>query len=136
MHETVRKNIRRTIRETQTPRGKRRSEARGRLRGFLLFLFLSLGEVGGFLLFVALLVSGSLSIVGLAVGLAQSLPLVTELLANLACGGVRSVQWSWGINSLTEADAGVLLADLIAVVIGEEHVSGQTTLGRVGVYVN
>lgn len=33
----------------------------------------------------------------------------------------------------TEADTGVLLADLVAVVIGEEHVSGKTTLGGVGV---
>lgn len=36
-------------------------------------------------------------------------------------------------DSLTEADAGVLLANLVTVVIGEEHVGGQTTLGRVGV---
>lgn len=133
MHETIRKKIRRTIRETQTPRGKRRSEARGHLRGFLLFLLLSLGEVGGLLLLVALLVSGSLSIVGLAVSLAQSLPLVTELLANLTCRGVRYVQQSRERDSLTEADAGVLLANLVAVVIGEEHIGGETTLGRVGV---
>jgi hypothetical protein len=36
--------------------------------------------------------------------------------------------------SRTEADAGVLLADLVAHVIGEEHVGGKTTLGGVGVF--
>jgi hypothetical protein len=34
---------------------------------------------------------------------------------------------------LTELDAGVLLADLVALLVGEEHVGGETTLGRVGV---
>lgn len=33
----------------------------------------------------------------------------------------------------TELDAGVVLADLLATVIGEEHVSRETTLGCVGV---
>jgi hypothetical protein len=37
------------------------------------------------------------------------------------------------VDSLTEADAGVLLANLVAVVIGEEHVGGETTLGSIGV---
>jgi hypothetical protein len=73
----------------------------GNLRGFLLFLLLSLGEVGGLLLFIALLVSGSLGIIGLAVGLAQSLPLVTELLANLTCGIVRSCTTKLG-NQFTD----------------------------------
>jgi hypothetical protein len=41
---------------------------------------------------------------------------------------------AWGVaGSLTEADAGVLLADLVAVVVGEEHVGRETTLGGVGV---
>ena len=39
-----------------------------------------------------------------------------------------------GAIELTERDTGVLLADLIAVVVGEEHVRGQTTLGGVGVW--
>lgn len=34
---------------------------------------------------------------------------------------------------LTELDAGVLLADLVALLVGEEHVGGETTLGRVGI---
>ena len=36
--------------------------------------------------------------------------------------------------SLTERDARVLLADLFPVVVGEEHVCRETTLGRVGVW--
>jgi hypothetical protein len=35
---------------------------------------------------------------------------------------------------LTELDAGVVLADLLAGLVGEEHVGGQTTLGGVGVW--
>lgn len=35
--------------------------------------------------------------------------------------------------SPTEGDARVLLADLVTVVIGEEHVGRQATLGSVGV---
>lgn len=37
-------------------------------------------------------------------------------------------------NDLTELDTGVLLADLLARLVGEEHVSGKTTLGGVGVW--
>lgn len=37
-------------------------------------------------------------------------------------------------RSLTELDAGVLLAHILALLIGEKHVGGQTTLGGVGVY--
>lgn len=33
----------------------------------------------------------------------------------------------------TECDAGVLLADLVTVVVGEEHVGGQTALRGVRV---
>jgi hypothetical protein len=36
-------------------------------------------------------------------------------------------------NRLTELDARVLLADLVALVVGKEHVGRKTTLGRVGV---
>jgi hypothetical protein len=35
---------------------------------------------------------------------------------------------------LTELDAGVVLADLVALLVGKEHVGRQTTLGRVGVW--
>lgn len=34
---------------------------------------------------------------------------------------------------LTERDTGVLLANLVTVVVGEEHVRGQAALGSVGV---
>lgn len=33
----------------------------------------------------------------------------------------------------TELDTGVVLTDLLALLVGEEHVCGKTTLGRVGV---
>lgn len=92
MHETVRKKIREPLEKHKRPEAKDEVRLRGYLRGFFLFLFLGLGEVGGLLLFVALLVSGSFVIVGLAVSLAQSLPLVTKLLANLSCRGVRYVR--------------------------------------------
>lgn len=43
--------------------------------------------------------------------------------------------WSFrvGCIELTEADTGILLTDVIALVIGEEHVRGKTTLGSIGV---
>lgn len=40
---------------------------------------------------------------------------------------------SEGRKGLTEGDAGVLLANLVTVVVGEEHVGRQATLGSVGV---
>ena len=39
---------------------------------------------------------------------------------------------TWQAN-LTERDTGVLLANLFPVVVGEEHVCRETTLGRVRV---
>ena len=36
--------------------------------------------------------------------------------------------------SLTKADAGILLANGLSRLVGEEHVSGKTALGSVGVY--
>jgi hypothetical protein len=38
------------------------------------------------------------------------------------------------MEALTERDAGVLLADVLALLVGEEHVGGETTLGGVGVW--
>ena len=38
------------------------------------------------------------------------------------------------IGGHTEADAGVLLSHIVTLLIGEEHIGGQTTLGRVGVW--
>ena len=40
------------------------------------------------------------------------------------------------MNKHTEADAGVLLTDGIALVIGEEHVGRKTTLGGVRVCID
>ena len=37
-------------------------------------------------------------------------------------------------GSRTEADAGVLLSHVVTLLIREEHVGRQTTLGRVGVW--
>ena len=37
-------------------------------------------------------------------------------------------------DELTKLDARVVLADLLALLIGKEHVGGKTTLGRVWVY--
>jgi hypothetical protein len=34
---------------------------------------------------------------------------------------------------LTEFDTGVVLADLVTLLVGKEHVGRETTLGRVGV---
>lgn len=38
------------------------------------------------------------------------------------------------LGSLTELDAWVVLTDLVTLLVGEEHVGGETTLGGVGVY--
>lgn len=91
------------------------------------------GSVGGLLLLVALLVGLGLGIVGLLLLVAEVLPLLTELLADLACDvlvvcfdQISSVQH-------TELDAGVVLADLVALLVGEEHVGRKTALGLVGV---
>jgi hypothetical protein len=92
VNETIRKKIREPLEKHKRPEAKDEVRLRGHLGGLFLFLLLGLGEVGGLLLFVALLVSGSFVIVWLAVGLAESLPLVTKLLANLSCRGVRYVQ--------------------------------------------
>jgi hypothetical protein len=35
---------------------------------------------------------------------------------------------------LTELDTGVVLADLVTLLVGKEHVGRETTLGRVGVW--
>lgn len=86
------------------------------------------------LFLVTLLVGGGLLIVRLTLGFTQVLPLVAEHLADLAWReGQRELVDGIGVVALTEGDAGVLLADLLTVVVGKEHVGGQTTLGGVGV---
>jgi hypothetical protein len=72
--------------------------------------------VGLLLFFVALLVGGSLGLVRGALLVVEGLPALTENLADL-----------------TEGDARVLLTDVLALLIGEEHVGRETTLGSVRV---
>ena len=38
-------------------------------------------------------------------------------------------------SRLTELDAGVVLADLVTLLVGEEHVGRETALGGVGVWI-
>lgn len=83
------------------------------LGGFLIF-FRSV--VAGLLVFVSLLVGLGLLFVGAAVFVAQGLPALTENLADLAKGDTR-----------------VLLSDALTLLVGEEHVGRETTLGRIGV---
>ena len=89
----------------------------------------------GFLIFVALLVSGGLLLIWLALLFAECLPLVTEHLSDLAC---RAISMSDPAKSeaqkiLTEADAGIFLADRLTLVVGEEHVGRETSLGGIGI---
>ena len=92
------------------------------------------GSVCSLLLLVTLLVGLGLSVVGLLLLVAEGLPLLTELLANLAWDVLvicfdqnQSVQH-------TELDAGVVLANLVALLVGEEHVGRKTALGLVGIW--
>lgn len=75
--------------------------------------------VGLLLILVPLLVGSGLGLVRRALLVAQSLPPLTEDLADLA-----------------ESDARVLLANVLTLLVGEEHVGGQATLGCVGVYID
>lgn len=74
--------------------------------------------VGLLLILIPLLVGSSLGLVGRTLLVAESLPSLTEDLADLA-----------------ESDAGVLLPDVVTLLVGEEHVGGEATLGCVGVCV-
>lgn len=71
------------------------------------------------LIFVPLLVGGGLGLVRCALLVAESLPPLTEDLADLA-----------------ERDAGVLLTDIVTLLVRKEHVGGKTTLGRVGICID
>jgi hypothetical protein len=90
--------------------------------------------VSGLLLFVPLLVGGSLGLVRGTLLLGQSLPLLAELLADLTWVGLDAATLEHQDRRLTELDTGVVLADLLALLVGEEHVGRETTLGRVGIY--
>lgn len=70
----------------------------------------------GLLLFVSLLVSSSLGLIWCSLLLGQGLPLVSEDLADL-----------------TKADTRILFSDGISLVVGEEHISRETSLGRIGI---
>lgn len=69
------------------------------------------------LILVSLLVGGSLGLVGSTLLLVKSLPALSEELSDLTEGNTR-----------------VLLANVLTLLVGEEHVGRETTLGRVGVY--
>jgi hypothetical protein len=84
---------------------------------FLGRLFLLLvGVVSLLLILVSLLVGSGLGLVRSTLLLVESLPSLTEELADL-----------------TERDTRVLLTDVLTLLVGEEHVGGETTLGGVGV---
>lgn len=90
--------------------------------------------VVGLLAVVAFLVSLGLLLVGDAVGVAESLPLLTEHLADLAWEVLAAVrQVCRQLMARTEGNAGVLLADTVTLLVGEEHVCRETALGGVGV---
>jgi len=79
-------------------------------------LIISTSLISSFLFFVALLVSGGLGLIRTALLIRQSLPALTKNLADLP-----------------EGYTGVLGADILALLVGEEHVGREATLGRVRV---
>lgn len=92
-------------------------------------------SVGSLLLLVTLLVSGGLGLVRGLLLVVEGLPLLTEELANLAYDASVScshVKDCWRRH--TELDARVVLADLVTLLVGEEHVRRETALGHVGVW--
>lgn len=74
--------------------------------------------VGSLLVLVALLVGSSLGLIRGALLFAEGLPALTESLADVTKGGV-----------------GVLLTNVVTLLVGEEHVGRETTLGGVGVWM-
>jgi hypothetical protein len=89
---------------------------------------------------ITFLVSLGLVFERLLVLLGQFLPLLTEKLADLACErlAIEDADRVGGLkvnkhDKLTKADARVVAADLVTVLVGKEHVGRQTTLGCVGV---
>jgi hypothetical protein len=84
---------------------------------------------------VALLVFLGLLVIWLFVLGCQFLPLLTELFADLACRTIRISSDVSRVDGMghTELDAWVVLTNLVAVVVGEEHVCRKTTLWRVGI---
>ena len=84
---------------------------------------------------VALLVGLGFGLIWLALLRVEGLPAFTEDLADLACNAQAI---SEKVESLpaehTKADARVLLPHVFALLVGEEHIGGKTTFGRVGIY--
>jgi len=70
------------------------------------------------LVLVSFLVGSSLSLVGGTLLVAQCLPPLSQNLADLAEGNTR-----------------VLLADIVPLLVREEHVGRETSLGGIGVFV-
>jgi hypothetical protein len=66
--------------------------------------------------------------------LRQGLPLLTEKLADVTWAWLESRTAAAFMGRLTKLDAGVVLTDLITLLVGEKHVRGKTTLGRVRIY--
>ena len=99
---------------------------------------LSTYVVGRLLIFVALLVLSSLGLIRSTLLVIQCLPSLAEDLADLAWnnGGLASSirRRNKGLASHTEADTRVLVTDVLALLVGEEHVGRETTLGRVGIF--
>lgn len=93
--------------------------------------------VGSLLLLVALLVGGGLLLVGGALRLGEGLPALAENLADLACSALisaRCLTWRQVEGEMrTELQVGVIRPDLVALLVGKEHVGGEAALGRVGV---
>lgn len=82
--------------------------------------------VGKLLSLVTLFILFRLLLIWLTVIWFQSLPLVAQYLANLACLiiQVRSKRQQDGRARFTEADAGILLTDGVSLVVCKEHVGG------------
>lgn len=99
---------------------------------------LSTYVVGRLLILIALLVLSSLGLIWSTLLVVQGLPSLTEDLADLACNHAASACFDWktrmDIASHTEADARVLIADVLTLLVGEEHVGRETALGRVGIF--
>lgn len=93
--------------------------------------------VGSLLLLVALLVGGGLLLVGGALGFGEGLPALAENLADLACGALvlaRCVKRKRVEGEVrTKLQVRVIRPNLVALLIGKEHVGGEAALGRVGV---
>jgi len=58
----------------------------------------------------------------------RSLPTWPVVVVSFSCGGSGARGW------LTEGDTGVLLTDILALLVGEEHICRETALGGVRVW--